>query len=137
MTRQKAFMTAAARRRANPIEWIIDEETVRLRSSVDLSEIADLLEALQTPAKKGESEIRAASEKRKILLDVVRTFVLTESVEAFDRVAPDLDFLILSDMVQELIAEYTGQGNPTQASSSSTGSSETGSSSTAGASPEE
>lgn len=137
MTRQKAFMTAAARRRANPIEWIIDEETVRLRSSVDLSEIADLLEALQAPTKKGDSEIRAASEKRKILLDVVRTFVLEESLEGFDRVGPDLDFLILSEMVQELIAEYTGQGNPTQASSSSTGSSETGSSSTAGASPEE
>jgi hypothetical protein len=137
MTRQKSFSTAAARRRANPIEWIVDENVVRLRSNVDLTEIADAIEALQAPVPEGESEIRGAEQKRETLCDVVRTFLEPGAHKVFDSFKDDLDFSVLTEMVQDLITEYTGQPNPTQQSSSSDGSSTIGSSSTAGAEHEE
>jgi hypothetical protein len=130
VTRQRAFTTAAARRRANPIEFVIDDVTVRLRASVDLVEMADMIEALQAPTPEGMNEIRAAQEKRLVLLDLVRTFLEPGAHAAFQTVADDLDFMVLTDMVEQLIEEYTGQANPTQAQSSSDGSSETGNSST-------
>lgn len=133
MTRQRAFSTAAARRRANPIEWVIDEETIRLRSQVELTELADLLEILQTPFPEGVSEMRAAEDRRVVLLDSIETFLEPGAREAFGRVRNDIDFIIVTEMVQDLIMEYTGQTNPTQQSSSSDGSSETGNSLTAGA----
>lgn len=132
MTRQKSFTTAAARRRANPIEWVIDDNVVRLRSNVDLTEIADAIEALQVETPEGENEIRAAEVKRQVLLDLVQTFLEDGAHKIFDTVKDDLDFSILTEMVQDLIAEYTGQTNPTQQSSSLDGSSTTGSSLTAG-----
>lgn len=121
MTRQRAFQTAAARRRANPIEWVIDDVTVRLRAKVELVELAELVTALQAPLPEGMNEILAADEKRIVLLDMVRTFLEPGAVEPFNTVADDLDFTILSEMVQDLILEYTGQANPTPAPSSSAG----------------
>jgi hypothetical protein len=128
MTRQRAFITATARRRANPIEWVIDDVTIRLRSSVDLIEIADLVEALQSPAPEGMNDIAAAHLKRVTFTDIIRHFLEPSSHEAFGTVAPDLDFGMLSEMIQELVQEYTGQINPTQEQSLSTGLSETGNS---------
>jgi hypothetical protein len=133
MTRKRAFETATARRRANPIEWEIDDVTVRLKASVDLLEIADLVESLQAPTPEGMNDIKASQIKRETFLDIIRHFLEPGAHDAFAKVAPDLDFAMLSDMIQELVAEYTGQANPTQEQSSSVGSSETGSSSTAGA----
>lgn len=136
MTRQKSFTTAAARRRANPIEWVIDDNVVRLRSNVDLTEIADAIEALKAPAPEGMSEIRGAEEKRQTLCEVVQTFLEPGAHKVFDSFKDDLDFSVLTEMIQDLIEEYTGQSNPTQQPSLSDGSSTTGSSSTAGAEPE-
>ena len=133
MTRQRAFQTATARRRANPIEWVIDDVTVRLKASVDLIEIADLVETLQAPTPEGMSDIKASQVKRDTFLDIIRHFLEPDAHDAFATIAADLDFSMLSDMIQELVTEYTGQANPTQEQSSSDGSSETGSSSTAGA----
>jgi hypothetical protein len=132
MTRQKSFTTAAARRRANPIEWVIDDQTVRLRSTVDLIEIADAIEALQAPSPEGMSEIRGAEIKRQTLCDVVQTFLEDGAHKVFDAVKDDLDFAVLTEMLEDLIAEYTGQANPTQQSSLLDGSSTTGSNLTAG-----
>lgn len=132
MTRQKAFSTAAARRRANPIEWVIDDRVVRLRSSVDLTEIADAIDALQAPSPDGLSEIRGAEVKRKTLCDVVRTFLEEGAHKIFEEIEDDLDFAILTEMLEDLISEYTGQANPTQQSSLSDGSQAIGNSSTAG-----
>jgi hypothetical protein len=133
MTRQRAFQTAAARRRANPIEWVIDDVTVRLKPSVDLLEIADLVDTLQAPTPEGVNEVKAAQMKRDTFLQIVRHFLEDGAHEPFNRVAADLDFGMLTEMIQDLVQEYTGQANPTQEQSSSDGSSETGSSLTAGA----
>ena len=133
MTRQRAFTTAAARRRANPIEWVIDGVTIRLKPSVDLLEIADLVDALQAPAPEGVNDVKAAQMKRATFIDIVKHFLEPGAYEPFDSVAGDLDFGMLTEMIQELVQEYTGQANPTQEQSSSDGSSETGSSLTAGA----
>ena len=136
MPRQRTFQTAAARRRQNPIEWIIDGKPILLKPTVDLIDIADLIEALTADDPEGESQIRASYEKRKILLEIIETFIEPGSVEQFRAVEPDLDGPLLSEMLEELVAEYTGQ-NPTQAPSSSDGQSATGSSSTDGAPLEE
>lgn len=132
MARQKSFTTAAARRRANPIEWVIDDNTVRLRSNVNLTEIADAIDALQAPAPEGVSEIQGAEEKRQTLCEVVRTFLEPGAHKVFDTFKDDLDFAVLTVMIEDLIAEYTGQANPTQQPSSSDGLPITGSNSTAG-----
>jgi hypothetical protein len=137
MTRQKAYTTAAARRRANPIELIIDDRTIRLKPSADLADIADLIDELGRPLEDGESEIRSAINRKSHMIDLVRTFVEKSSHEEFDQVSPDLDPMILQQILVDLIVEYTGQANPTQAPSSSDGSPETGNSLTDGAQPEE
>jgi hypothetical protein len=137
MTRQKAFQTAAARRRANPIEWVIDDVTVRLKPSADLVSIADLIDELQADSPEGMSDILVADQKRNTMINILRAFIIEGDLESFTKVEPDLDFAILMEMVTDLIKEYSGQENPTQPSSSSNGSPETGSSSTDGAPQEE
>lgn len=137
MTRHKAFVTAAFRRREDPIVWTIDEIDVRLRASVDLAAIGHLIDTLQEEPEDGSTGMSAAIAKRTKLLVAIRQFVLPESHDAFDRVADDLDFTVLSEMSTELIREYSGAGNPTRPGSSSDGSEATGESSTDGAQPEE
>lgn len=133
MTRQRAYTTAAARRRANPIEFIIDDRTIRLKASADLADIVDLVDELGRPVDDGESEIRSAIERRNTMVQLVRSFVQPSSHPDFDEVSPDLDPMILQQILLDLLLEYTGQTDPTQASPSSDGSSETGNSSTDGA----
>ncbi len=136
MVRQKAFQTAAARRKANPIEWMIDDVRVRLKASADLVQVADLLDGLQAEIKDDESHIKAANERRLLMIELIRQFVDERDLEAFNGLEADLDVGICVDLVSELLTEYTGQENPTQPRSLSDGSLETGSPSTAGALPE-
>ena len=134
--RQKSFETAAARRRKDPIVWNIDGVAVKLRPSLDLADIAPLVEALSEPAPDGVHALTHAASKRTALVETVRAFVDESSYEDFDNVQSDLDFELLREMVEDLIGEYAGTGNPTKQPSSSDGSAETGTSSTAGAQPE-
>ena len=136
MARMKSFETAAARRRKDPIVWDIDGQQIRLVSALELLDLADLIEALQTPVSENENSLRAAAKKRLVLLDIVTRFIVPESKPAFGEVANDLDIHLLSEMVQDLIEEYSGAKNPTKQSSSSPGSEITGESSTAGVLPE-
>lgn len=136
MARMKSFETAAARRRKDPIVWEIDGQQVRLVSALELLDLADLIEALQAPVGENENSLKAAAKKRLLLLDIVARFIVPESKQAFTDVAQDLDIHLLSEMVQDLIEEYSGAKNPTKPSSSSPGSEATGESSTAGATPE-
>lgn len=137
MTRHRSFQTAAARRRNDPIIWDIDDREIRLRASVDLAEIAALVDELQAPIPEGTNQVQAAVAKREALIKTVRTFVQEDSFDRFDAAAPDLDLGMLTGMVQELIGEYAGTANPTKRSSSSDGSEETGTSSTDGVQPED
>lgn len=134
--RQKSFETAAARRRKDPIIWVIDGQEVRLRPSLDLAEIAPLIESLSAPVPEGANQLVHAASKRNELVATVRAFVDEASYHTFDDVAADLDFDMLREMVEDLIGEYAGTANPSKQPSSSDGSSTTGSSSTAGAVPE-
>jgi ABC-type transport system involved in cytochrome bd biosynthesis fused ATPase/permease subunit len=122
MTRNKAFQTAAARRRLDPIVWTIDDQSVRLRATVDLAEIADAIHEVQQPIAEGSNQIKAAADKRNVLVSVIRTFVDGPSLTAFDEIAADLDISTLVEMLNEAIEEYTGAGNPTPEPSSSDGS---------------
>lgn len=137
MTRHKAFITAAFRRREDPIVWTIDETEVRLRASVDLAAIGHLIETLQEEPEEGSTGMSAAIAKRAKLLGAIRRFVLPESHDAFDGVADDLDFTVLLEMSTDLIREYSGAANPTKRPSSSDGFEPTGESSTDGAPQEE
>lgn len=136
MTRKRAFTTAAARRRKDPIEWEIDDQIIRLRASVDITEIADLVDDLQTPAPEGVGDIRAGALKRQVFLDIIRTFIEPEYQEAFAVIEADLDAAMLVEMIDELVTEYTGADHPTVAPSSLDGSDTTGPSSMDGAAPE-
>ena len=136
MTRQKAYQTAAARRRANPIEFIIDDHTIRLKASATLDEVVDLIDAIGRPVQDGESEIRDGINRKNTMVQLVRSFVEPSSHDEFDVVAPDLDPMILQQILLDLILEYTGQVDPTAAPSSSDGSPETGNSLTDGAQQE-
>lgn len=131
MARIKSFETAAARRRKDPIVFDIDGQTIRLVASLDLLDLADLIETLQAPVE-NDSSLKAAAAKRQTLLTIVRRFVTEDDYRAFDSIADDLDIHLLSEMVQDLIAEYSGAKNPTKPQSSADGSLETGAISTAG-----
>ena len=136
MARSRSFETAAARRRNDPIVWSIDGTDIRLRASVDLSEIAPLIDALQAPSPKGANAVQVAVEKRAAMVDAVTVFIEPDDRDNFAKVQTDLDPQMLADMVQELVTEYAGAANPTKPSLSSDGSNATGPSSTDGAAPE-
>lgn len=136
MTRQKAYTTAAARRRANPIEFVIDDRIIRLKPSADLTEIADIIDEVTRVPEDNSSIVRSAIERKEKMIAMVRSFIMPSSHQDFDDLSVDLDPMILQQMLLDLIMEYTGQVDPTQAPSSSDGSSETGNSSMDGAQPE-
>jgi hypothetical protein len=133
MTRQRAFETAASRRRRDPIVWIIDGVQVRLRASVDMIEMGEILERLKDEKPAGMSDIAWTADRRRVLEEVLLGFIEPESHEGWETVLPDIDFPMMNEMLSDLIEEYTGQANPTQAQSSSGGSSLTGGGSMAGA----
>lgn len=133
MSRNRQFTTAAARRRADPIIWTIDEVPLKLRASVDIVEVAVALETLREPVE--ENSARAVAAKRTAMLGILRTFIEPESHDALEEVSPSLDMALLAEMVRDLAQEYAGTANPTNSASSSDGSSGTGESSTAGALP--
>ena len=134
MTRHREFITAAARRRADPIVWTIDGQEIHLRAAVDVTELGGIVETLQVDVE-GETGMAAVARRRRLLLDAVEMCVVTEDVESFRAMSDSLDLAILAEMAQEVVAEYSGAANPTKAPSSSDGSSPTGDSSTAGALP--
>jgi hypothetical protein len=136
MTRHRSFQTAAARRRAEPIIWTIDDHDIRLRTSVSLADLADLVDILQTPVPEDQTPMRFAVERRSTIIQGIRPFVEDESLTVYESVCDDLDVQTLGEMVSDLIAEYAGSRNPTKPSSSSPGSDPTGPSSTDGAQPE-
>ncbi len=137
MTRSRSFQTAAARRRAEPILWEIDDQEIRLRASVGLPDLADLVDLLQEPVPEGMTPMKYAVERRRILIEKMRPFIEKDSIPAYEAVAEDLDIQTVGEMISDLIAEYAGSRNPTKPSSSSPGSEVTGESSTDGVPPEE
>lgn len=120
MSRIRSFQTAAARRRQDPIIWDIDGRQICLVSSLELADLADLIEALQDEGE-GDNSIRVAAHKRKLLLEIVERFIVPADHDKFRAVSPDLDIHLLNEMVIDLINEFSGAGNPTKPSSSSTG----------------
>lgn len=130
MARTRSFETAASRRRKDPIVWEIDGQNIQLVASLELLDLADLIEALQTTDTEEENTLKVAAKKRLVLLDIVARFVMPESKQGFQDIVTDLDIHILSEMVQDLIEEYSGAKNPTKPQSSADGSPETGVTST-------
>jgi len=130
MTRMKAFQTAAARRRADPIVWDIDGQEIRLVASADLATVGHLVEVTIEEMGDDEPVMQFANTKRIKLIEALRAFVVPGDIEKFAQIEPDLDMGIISEMTSEIIGEYTGQGNPTQAPSLSDGSSSDGQTST-------
>lgn len=136
MTRHKAFLTAAARRRRDPIVWTIDETDVQLIASADFTLLGSLIDALQAEQPEGMTPMQAAAKRRNEIVFALSEFIEPNDREQWYGLVPDLDMTILGEMATEVITEYSGAANPTQAPSSDSGSSETGQSSTAGAAPE-
>jgi hypothetical protein len=118
--RKRAFETAAARRRKDPIVWTIDGYEIKLRARVSIDELSDAMDELGKEVE-GENGLKVAEAKRQVMLDILRTFAEEECASAIDLVADDLDVGLLDEMLTELIAEYMGAGNPTRPSSSSDG----------------
>lgn len=121
----------------DPIIWSIDGQEIRLKASVDVTELGTIAEGLKSDIENAEDATMAAmARRRQVMLDLVSLCVEPDDLDAFHAVSEDFDLAILLEMVQEVIAEYSGAANPTKASSSSDGSSTTGETSTAGALPE-
>lgn len=130
MTRTKSFITATARRRKNPVIWDIDDKLICLRAEAEILEVADLAALLEEEIPKDQNQVEGLKERKEIMLNVIRTFVDPQSIEAFNELAPDLEFTLLVEMCHELKAEYSGESNPTQEQLSSDKSSDIGKSST-------
>lgn len=120
MTRTRSFETAASRRRKDPLVWTIDGVTIELKPSVDLAEMAPLLQPLVENDEKNISIVEAAR-KRKVLVECVTVFVSEKSRDDFEILVPDIDTGMLGTMLQELIEEFSGV-DPTQRGESSDGS---------------
>lgn len=134
MTRHRSFTTAAARRKADPIIWDIDGTEIRLRSFVDIIEIAEAVERMQAPM--DDQSITGIVARKAAMVEIITTFVDEGCRDAWQSVAPIVDLGILVEMTRDAIAEFAGLGNSGPLSSSSGGSSATGASSTDGVLPE-
>lgn len=134
MTRHKSFTTAAARRRADPVVWTIDEHEVRLRPHIDTAAYGALIIAVtMQPTEEGWTGIMG---KQQAILDAMRVCVDPDSLAAWDAALEVVEPALIGELAQEMIAEFSGAPDPTPPSSSVSGSSETGSTSTDGAQPE-
>jgi hypothetical protein len=137
MTRQKrAYTSAAARRKADPLIITLDGVDVQMVDVKDLGDLAPLIEALTDPTAAvpvtTAGKIAKAAEDRNKLAEVAREFVLPRCYEDFDKVSPNLDAALLGDLIRDLMQEYTGV-DPTLPESSSGSSTPTGTPSTPGA----
>jgi hypothetical protein len=120
----------------DPIIWSIDGQDMRLKASVDVTELGTIAEGLRSDIENAEDATMAAmARRRKAMLDLVGLCIEPDDLDTFLAVSEDFDLAILLEMVQEVIAEYSGAANPTKPSSSSDGSSTTGATSTDGALP--
>lgn len=134
MTRHKSFTTAAARRRADPVVWTIDEHEVRLLPHIDTAAYGGLIMAVtMQPTEEGWSGIMG---KQQAILAAMRVCVDPDSLAAWDAALEVVEPALIGELAQEMIAEFSGAPDPTLPSSSVSGSSATGASSTGGALPE-
>lgn len=134
MTRHKSFTTAAARRRADPVVWTIDEYEVRLLPHIDTAAYGALIMAVtMQPTEEGWAGIMG---KQQAILDAMRVCVDPASLDAWDAALEVVEPALIGELAQEMIAEFSGAPDPTLPSSSVSGSSATGTSSTGGAQPE-
>lgn len=132
MTRQKAFETAAARRRKNPIVWQVDDQQIRIRPNCDLADLQRIVDAVQEQPDEDDKPMLFAERKRTLLAETIAEFVVFEDSDAWAGLQDDLDLVVLVEMATDLMMEFTGQGNPTLRSDSSEQSPEPGPSSTDG-----
>lgn len=144
MTRRREFQTASARRRLEPIVWVIDGIDFKLRDDLVITDVAALADALTS----ARNIIGDANEADPVaLLKATQQLVdsliapMTELLEsdvrgAWPAVARQLDPTDLMAMVFDLVEEVTGR-NPTSGSGSSPASPPSGEASTDGAQPVE
>lgn len=144
--RSQSFQTAAARRKADPVQWDIETAdegtvTIRLRASIVLIDFADLIDALNADAPTVDdagvalSPSRGAYAKRLSVFAAMEPFIVDDDLPVFRKIQPEIDGGLLNVLSNELVEVYSG-GNPTEPPSLPDGSSETSSGSTDGAPPE-
>lgn len=135
MTRRKEYTTATARRRADPIVWVIDGHEIRVRADIEFDDLEEMLEiAKDTGDLAGEEAdvLQAVKSKTAKLREAVASYVEPEDLAEFDVIRDVLDISTMLDMIQDVVGEVAGTV-PTVPPSSSDGSSPPGPSSTAGA----
>jgi len=145
--RQKLYTTAAARRRADPYHIAVDDhEPLRCVDKMDLKDLAGHIARMQEPLPEGMNQVEGAILRLGVLRELIGEFVVGRrddgsviegsDAERWDQVVSlDLDeVLVLRDMMNDLVQEYTGV-DPTRQASSSTGSTPTSTPSMDGAPP--
>lgn len=138
MNRNRAFQTAAARRKASPPTFSFDDgEPFKLIHSASIELIADLLEtsSRELSSYPGDTAMDRVKERNADLRRVITLFVVGGDQGRWAEQAAELTVQEFITVAEALIEEYTG-ANPTRPASSPDGSSGTGDSSTPGATPE-
>jgi hypothetical protein len=138
MTRRKSYQTAAARRKADPYIFDIDGVDIECVPAVDLVDLAPLVESLQNEIEDDENEkggLSRSAERIVTLRKVVAQFVVPDCQDAFAVAVKAMAPPELSELIRDLLAEYTGAENPTQPALSSEASLTDGNALTAGALP--
>lgn len=145
MQRDRAFQSAAARRKASPVTFTIDDVTLRLVDRCTIEQYVELLDVMSASVESmkdpenPDAELTSNQQvilKKNALINEGERFVVGSDQAAWRDVAGDLDFPTLNLVMEGLSQEYSGR-NPTSPESSSDGSPATSSSSTDGVSPEE
>lgn len=140
MTQRKTFETAAARRRRDPIGWIIDGHEINMTPTLEFGDLAGLVALARDtqPGGAAPADDPDFLEKLQAKIDAMRDelgrFVSDDTKAGYDAVKSDLDVEILLELVTDITAEVSGRV-PTLPSPSSDGSSMPGTDSTATATP--
>lgn len=140
---RKEFQTAAARRREDPIVWVIDGNEIHMNPAIEFGDLAGMIDVAgqaateaqhdeTTNVETGGERLRAVQEKVDALRNELAQFVSPETQDAYAKVRGDLDLGILLELIQDITAEVSGRV-PTLPSGSPDGSPPPGPSSTDGA----
>lgn len=124
--RRKAYESSAFRRKQQPFVMEVDgSNEFECKTYVDLADLVPLIDALQAPAKPGESAMAAAVRKVHDLVALIGDFIVDRDRPGWLELGPGIDHATLGQMTEDLVGEYTGR-HPTQPASSPVTSPESG-----------
>lgn len=121
MARTKSYQTAAARRQEDPLVLDIDGVLLRCVPVIDIVDLAPIVDAMDRSESEedGTVKIGKAAEQIKNLRELLARYIVEDDHAAYWGLVKSMSPAEVSNVIKDLMEEYSGAENPTQPKSSS------------------